>query len=840
MRRRRFPHLALVAFFTLLGSPVDLGAGPAPASTAVPTAADVPMLGGNPARTGVQPGPGPAGAPEELWAFQTGADVASAPATFDGTAYLSGDNGVLYAVDTTTGQERWHLRVGRQWDSTPAFVAGTVYVGGDAIHAVEAATGQVRWRVATSDVVEAAPAVADGVVYVAATDGTVQALDTATGARRWRTAIGDDLPSAPAVAAGTVFVAGFGGAVVALDAATGDERWQVQTGDGIDSMPVVDAGVVFVHSHGANKGANLGGVSRTTLRALDAATGNERWRFDAAGGNSNASSPAVANDVVYVGVDRYLFAVDATTGRERWHLATGDEVRGAPAVVDGTVYVGGDALYAVEAATGREVWRAAPAVLPPADPSVELRVDFRYGSPVVAGGIAYVTSSMSSASYSGREPSIFAVLHAVGGSASPAAPGPLHIDPCGPPRVLTAEEVGIAVALPVASPSATDSSAASMLGGNPARTGEQPGPGPRGIPALLWRAATPGMVVAAPAVAEDSLFVSTWDGVFVALDAANGQERWQADFEVAPLSAAAVANGVVYVGGESWGLYVVDATNGDLVTGSLTIGRVVSAPAIADGTVFFGAVSGAPLTGIATGAVFSVDTTTGAERWSVEASGPVLAPPAVAHGLVYARIGAGCGGPGFLAAVDVATGRPRWRTGILVGDWEYAAPVVAGDSVYVVGFDGLVALDAASGSERWRQPAEVRLDNAGLRPVGAPAVAGGTVYVVDLAGTLAALDAATGEERWRTELPGIGGDSRAPGPVTADGIVYVAGGEGLLFALDGTTGQELWRFDVGGFVATSPVVVGGVVYIGGFDPDSGEDFLAAIGEPSQGGTPVPS
>jgi outer membrane protein assembly factor BamB len=58
-------------------------------------------------------------------------------------------------------------------------------------------------------------------------------------------------------------------------------------------------------------------------------------------GGDVASSPAVANGVVFVGsYDDNVYALDAVTGALVWSYATGDMVVSSPAVADGMVYVG--------------------------------------------------------------------------------------------------------------------------------------------------------------------------------------------------------------------------------------------------------------------------------------------------------------------------------------------------------------------------------------------------------------------------------------------------------------------------------------------------------------------
>ena len=68
------------------------------------------------------------------------------------------------------------------------------------------------------------------------------------------------------------------------------------------------------------------------------------------------SSPAVVDGVVYVGsYDTYLHAVDAASGEPRWRYETEGSVRSSPAVVDGVVYVGSEDryLYAISVLGGR-------------------------------------------------------------------------------------------------------------------------------------------------------------------------------------------------------------------------------------------------------------------------------------------------------------------------------------------------------------------------------------------------------------------------------------------------------------------------------------------------------
>jgi quinohemoprotein ethanol dehydrogenase len=151
--------------------------------------------------------------------------------------------------------------------------------------------------------------------------------------------------------------------------------------------------------------------------------------------------------------------------------------------------------------------------------------------------------------------------------------------------------------------------------------------------------------------------------------------------------------------------------------------------------------------------------------------------------------------------------------------WQYAlgtargleaSPVVIDGVMYAVGNYGRVyAVDAASGSERWRFTPV--LDNQWIRFACCDAVnrgvavRNGRVYVGALDGYLYALDAATGKPVWRTDTL-IGRERHIPytltgAPVlTHDAVVIGNGGSdfkgvrGYVSAFDLESGKLKWRF----------------------------------------------
>jgi outer membrane protein assembly factor BamB len=132
------------------------------------------------------------------------------------------------------------------------------------------------------------------------------AVDADNGALVWRFTYrpveAEEMP-APAVVDGIVYYGSFGGTLFALDAATGEVRWKASV-DGLTRYPVVAGGELYA-------------IAGTTLWVFDAVTGEEHNHLEFLGlevtpanfpGNV-VSSPLVVDGTVYVGTDKGLLAI---------------------------------------------------------------------------------------------------------------------------------------------------------------------------------------------------------------------------------------------------------------------------------------------------------------------------------------------------------------------------------------------------------------------------------------------------------------------------------------------------------------------------------------------------
>jgi outer membrane protein assembly factor BamB len=334
------------------------------------------MFRGGPAHDGVYRGAGLPAFGGLQWRVQTGGPVRSSPTVAGGAVYVGSGDGFLYAIDARTGDVRWRQQLGAgPVTSTPAVADGLVYVNGrdGVFRALRVADGRAAWSIKAGPPVSLAwgeesgqfytssATLTDGAVLFGATDGHVYAADARTGRERWRFAAGARVYSTPAVANGVVYVGTQRGVVHAIDLGTGKARWRYETAGAalesrkfgydrttVQSSPAVVDGVVYV---GARDG---------WLYALEAASGTERWRLDHEISWVN-TSPAVSDGLVFAGSSdrRFVHAVDAATGKQAWRTEAAALVWSSPVVDAERVYVGDGAgnIYALEKGTGKEAWR---------------------------------------------------------------------------------------------------------------------------------------------------------------------------------------------------------------------------------------------------------------------------------------------------------------------------------------------------------------------------------------------------------------------------------------------------------------------------------------------------
>lgn len=200
---------------------------------------------------------------------------------------------------------------------------------------------EVLWNYQSEETAfEATPVVADGVVYLGDADGTMHAIRLDSGEAVWSRLFEDSgFTSACVVQGDRLFVGDFNGVVRCLSTTDGAELWSFAAETEVHGLRPYEQYLLATTEGGA-------------LIAIDAAKGEERWRFSIDAPLQCAPTVA-AGHTLLAGCDEKLHAVDLATGQEVGSVGIGGPTGATAAVADGVAYFGteGGLFFAVDAAT---------------------------------------------------------------------------------------------------------------------------------------------------------------------------------------------------------------------------------------------------------------------------------------------------------------------------------------------------------------------------------------------------------------------------------------------------------------------------------------------------------
>ena len=360
-----------------------------------------------------------------------------------------------------------------------------------------------------------------------------------------------------------------------------------------------------------------------------------------------------------------------------------------------------------------------------------------------------------------------------------------------------------------------------MFRGNPAHTGVSTARLFNGQGGIKWRVRTGDAVRSTPAVTATRLYVGSGDGYLYALERATGRTVWRFAAGSGVHSSPALAGGLVVAATLGGRIFAVDQAAGrvrwSMQTGDSLPRNVapaggwdllVSSPVVVNDVVVIGGRDGV---------VYALDLATGRVRWRARTNGKVRATPAVSEGMVV--VGSW---DGRVYALDLATGKERWvnRT---VGDTldskqfgfdrraVQGSAAIAGGQVFVGSRDGgFYGIDFKTGERQWRAT------HRGSWVVGSPTAEPGRVTVGSSDGHfIHAVDPATGKDIWRLETGmNVLASPLRVGALTVIGLYHTDGSSGGVWALDAATGAVRWKLNLDASVMSSPVAADGELYVG--------------------------
>lgn len=333
---------------------------------------------GNPARTGVFPGPGPdlSGEVVERWridGLQTGYIIQPC-GVYDGIIYYRpAPDGItdsvtpLIAVDAATGAELWRR-------DPPVTEPPTFFYG--------------------------EPAIADGLLVMPTFTGLLMGIDARTGEERWVFDVqGISSEFRPAIVDGVVYLSDPASVNAIKLGDTPEWLWKMPLGDGtttvVSGTVSVDGDAVIAASIGPSPYANMGDQKVTDIHVLNAADGAESYRYQSQVGGETYQL-AVQDGNVYGRADKtnmgrsHFFSM-TLNGTERWSFRT-SETGAAPVLTDTAgFFVAGTSVYAFDPATGETLWTSELAQL--LNANLVLIDDVIYAGALQPGQTVYAVSA---------------------------------------------------------------------------------------------------------------------------------------------------------------------------------------------------------------------------------------------------------------------------------------------------------------------------------------------------------------------------------------------------------------------------------------------------------------
>jgi len=383
---------------------------------------------------------------------------------------------------------------------------------------------------------------------------------------KWQFRTKAQILSSPAVVGNIVYFGCNDHRLYAVDLETGAKKWEFKTEGRVLSSPAISNGLVYFLSYDSN------------FYAVDAATGTLKWKFKTGGerrfiarhlhGMEPAaepvpdpfdfylSSPVVTDGTAYFGSgDSNVYALDAATGSLKWKFKTGEVIHASPAFSDGTLFVASwdTYLYALDAATGKEKWRFKTGE----DPETYNQTGIQ-ASPAVSEGVVYF----------GCRDSKFYALDAASGK-----------------QLWAYSNKGSWV---ISSAAIRDgkvyfaTSDTGLLRALDTKTGDE----------LFTLDFNHWPMFSSPAIAGNMMYLGSHQGRLLAIDLSTQKVAWYFETEAAKKNASALTTDK---GAPNYEAAFADNFYDDIVVGlqkMLSIGAVLSSPAISGDTILFGSTDG--------------------------------------------------------------------------------------------------------------------------------------------------------------------------------------------------------------------------------------------------------
>jgi len=322
--------------------------------------------------------------PQLLWAFQAGDMIESTATVADGIVYVGALDGLLYAIDAQTGENRWTYQATGAIKASPSIHNGVIYLGDSEgiFHAIDISTQATKWEFrAEGEIISSANFSGDRVLF-GSYDGFLYCLNRENGELIWKFETEGYVHGTPGIWTQPVdksappqnfaIVTGCDSYLRVLNISDGTQVQQVDLGAYVGASPAISQNRIYCGTYGSEiLAVNLGtgkiawryrhpkrrfpffasaaltedmviiGGRDKMVHALSPETGEPLWTYTAK--SRIESSAVIVGKRVFLGTTRGTFiALDVSTGESVWEFATGSSIVASPSVADSKIYIGSE------------------------------------------------------------------------------------------------------------------------------------------------------------------------------------------------------------------------------------------------------------------------------------------------------------------------------------------------------------------------------------------------------------------------------------------------------------------------------------------------------------------
>lgn len=280
---------------------------------------------------------------------------------FDGTAVIAqtsndtkmvfiGDmDGVLHAIDLTTGEKKWNLKTTLGFSSSAAYRDGRLYIGDlDGFLYCIDESGTLKWKFETEGEISSSANFFEGQVLIGSQDTRIYLVDAKTGKEIWQHETPDQIQCSLTLAGDRAFVAGCDGFLHVINLKDGKEVGKVDIHSPTQSTPAVLGDKVYF------------GTEQAEFLAVNWKEVKGAWAFSDDKGPAAVRGCAAVTDghVVFGARNRQVYSLNPETGKPNWTRTLKAKVDSSPVIVGDRVFVGSTdgRLYGLSLENGEIVW----------------------------------------------------------------------------------------------------------------------------------------------------------------------------------------------------------------------------------------------------------------------------------------------------------------------------------------------------------------------------------------------------------------------------------------------------------------------------------------------------